>query len=58
DYAETLRRWLTQFDDSSQAITELGYSEKFKKLWRFYLAYCIAGFEARSIAVGQYTLER
>jgi cyclopropane-fatty-acyl-phospholipid synthase len=58
DYAETLRRWLTQFDESSQAITELGYSEKFKKLWRFYLAYCIAGFEARSIDVGQYTLER
>ncbi|MGL4232484.1 MAG: class I SAM-dependent methyltransferase [Casimicrobium sp.] len=58
DYAETLRRWLRQFDDSGAAIAELGYSEKFKKLWRFYLAYCIAGFEARSIDVGQYTLER
>jgi cyclopropane-fatty-acyl-phospholipid synthase len=58
DYAETLRRWLRQFDDSSHAVSELGYSEKFKKLWRFYLAYCIAGFEARSIDVGQYTLER
>lgn len=58
DYAETLRRWLRQFDSSSQAISELGYSEKFKKLWRFYLAYCIAGFEARSIDVGHYTLQR
>lgn len=58
DYAETLRRWLMQFDASGQAISELGYSEKFKKLWRFYLAYCIAGFEAKSIDVGQYTFER
>ncbi len=58
DYAETLRRWLQQFDASAQAINELGYSEKFKKLWRFYLAYCIAGFEARSIDVGQYTFQR
>ncbi|TAG83493.1 MAG: class I SAM-dependent methyltransferase [Burkholderiales bacterium] len=58
DYAETLRRWLRQFDASSQAIAELGYSDKFKKLWRFYLAYCIAGFEAKSIDVGHYTLQR
>lgn len=58
DYAETLRRWLQQFDASAQAINELGYSEQFKKLWRFYLAYCIAGFEAKSIDVGQYTFEK
>ncbi len=58
DYAETLRRWLRQFDASSQAIAELGYSDKFKKLWRFYLAYCIAGFEAKSIDVGHYTFQR
>lgn len=58
DYAETLRRWLVQFDASGQAVSELGYSEKFKKLWRFYLAYCIAGFEAKSIDVGQYTFEK
>ncbi len=56
DYAETLRRWLAQFDGEHPAITSLGYSEKFAKLWRFYLVYCIAGFEAESINVGHYTL--
>ena len=56
DYAETLRRWLAQFDGEQPAITSLGYSEKFAKLWRFYLAYCIAGFEVESINVGHYTL--
>ena len=56
DYAETLRRWLAQFDGEHPAITSLGYSGKFAKLWRFYLVYCIAGFEAESINVGHYTL--
>ena len=58
DYAETLRRWLRQFDARHDEITALGFSQNFMKLWRFYLAYCIAGFEAGSINVGQYTLAR
>ncbi len=58
DYAETLRRWLRQFDTHHDEIKSQGFSDNFMKLWRFYLAYCIAGFEARSIDVGQYTLVR
>ena len=58
DYAETLRRWLRQFDARHEEITAQGFSVNFVKLWRFYLAYCIAGFEAGSINVGQYTLVR
>lgn len=58
DYAETLRRWLRQFDTHHDEVTAQGFSDNFMKLWRFYLAYCIAGFEARSIDVGQYTLVR
>jgi cyclopropane-fatty-acyl-phospholipid synthase len=58
DYAETLRRWMKQFDAESAAVTSLGYSEKFLKLWRFYLAYCIAGFEAKSIDVFHFTLTK
>jgi len=58
DYAETLRRWLRQFDTHHDEVKAQGFSDNFMKLWRFYLAYCIAGFEARSIDVGQYTLVR
>ena len=58
DYAETLRRWLRQFDARHDAVTAQGFSQNFVKLWRFYFAYCIAGFEAGSINVGQYTLGR
>jgi cyclopropane-fatty-acyl-phospholipid synthase len=58
DYAETLRHWLTNFDRSSDALRAQGKSETFIRMWRFYLAYCIAGFEARSTDVGQFTLAR
>jgi len=57
-YAETLRRWLRQFDARHDDVMAQGFSPGFCKLWRFYLAYCIAGFEAGSIDVGQYTLTR
>ena len=58
DYAETLRRWLRQFDARHDEVVAQGFSQNFVKLWRFYFAYCIAGFEAGSINVGQYTLAR
>jgi cyclopropane-fatty-acyl-phospholipid synthase len=57
DYAETLRRWLAKFDAESAAVQAQGYSESFVRLWRFYLCYCIAGFEAKSTDVGQITVE-
>ena len=56
DYAETLRRWLHTFDAAHETISEQGFSAQFVKLWRFYMAYCIAGFEAGSTNVAQYTL--
>lgn len=45
DYAETLRRWLVSFEDAAPAIKRLGYSEKFLRSWRFYLAICIGAFD-------------
>jgi cyclopropane-fatty-acyl-phospholipid synthase len=56
DYAETLRRWLATFDEKADTVRAQGKSEAFIRMWRFYLAYCIAGFEAKSTDVGQFTL--
>lgn len=56
DYAETLRRWLARFEQQLPAIRALGKSEAFIRMWRFYFAYCIAGFESHSTDVGQFTL--
>jgi cyclopropane-fatty-acyl-phospholipid synthase len=56
DYATTLRRWLASFDASSDAVRGQGFNEKFIRCWRFYLAYCAAGFASETTDVAQYTL--
>jgi cyclopropane-fatty-acyl-phospholipid synthase len=58
DYALTLTRWLANFDAQLPAIRALGFDERFVRCWRFYLAYCIAGFEAGTTDVGHYTFVR
>jgi len=56
DYAATLGRWLEAFDANAGAVRAQGFDEKFIRCWRFYLAYCIAGFASGSTDVAQYTL--
>ncbi len=53
DYADTLRIWLRNFDASWSGIAPLGFDERFRRLWRFYLAYCEAGFRTGRIDVIQ-----
>ena len=50
DYAETLRRWRDKLDAHEDEIRSLGYDDRFLRMWRFYLAYCEAGFEERHIS--------
>jgi cyclopropane-fatty-acyl-phospholipid synthase len=56
DYAKTLQSWLNNFEANLQKVRALGYDERFIKMWRFYLCYCIAGFKAGRINVCQYEL--
>jgi cyclopropane-fatty-acyl-phospholipid synthase len=58
DYAETLKRWHARFDAAAGAVRALGFDERFLRLWRFYLAYCEAGFRAGSTDVMQIELVR
>jgi cyclopropane-fatty-acyl-phospholipid synthase len=53
DYAETVRRWRANFEHAPARLAELGYDERFRRLWRMYLAYCEAGFAERRIGVAQ-----
>lgn len=46
DYARTLNQWATRFQDAWKAIEPLGFDERFRRLWLFYLGYCEAGFRA------------
>ena len=58
DYAETLKRWRERFLAERQAVLQLGFDERFIRIWEFYLAYCEAGFRAGDIDVRQYTLQK
>jgi len=56
DYAETLRRWRHQFMADKTQVLQLGFDERFIRIWEFYLAYCEAAFEQHNIDVVQFTL--
>ena len=56
DYAETLVRWREGFEAALPEVRALGYDERFVRLWRFYLAYCEAGFRAGTVDVHQFQL--
>ena len=58
DYAETLKRWLAAFDAARAAVRAHGFDERFIRCWRFYLAYCAAGFDTETTDVAQYTFVR
>ncbi|RYY52067.1 MAG: SAM-dependent methyltransferase, partial [Comamonadaceae bacterium] len=58
DYAETLRRWRETFLAQRGQILQLGFDERFMRIWEFYLAYCEAAFAQANIDVVQYTLQR
>jgi len=58
DYAHTLRLWHQRFVNCREALLALGFDERFIRMWRFYLAYCEAGFAAGSTNVHQFELVR
>ena len=53
DYAETLRRWRSAFDQHRAALPALGLDEAFARTWQLYLCYCEAAFLERAIGVCQ-----
>jgi len=53
DYAHTLETWLGRFDSVADQVATLGFDERFRRMWRYYLAYCAAGFSTRRTDVLQ-----
>jgi cyclopropane-fatty-acyl-phospholipid synthase len=50
-YAETLREWRRRFNASWSEIAPLGFDERFRRMWDYYLAYCETGFRHGTIDV-------
>ena len=57
-YAQTLREWRQRFESAWPQVSRLGFDEEFRRKWRYYLAYCEAGFSHGSLDVGVYKLVR
>lgn len=58
DYARTLAEWRERFWSVWERVKPLGFDDRFKRLWEFYLFYCEAGFRARNIDVRQVVFSR
>jgi cyclopropane-fatty-acyl-phospholipid synthase len=55
-YARTLAVWNERFQAAWPKVRELGFDERFRRIWTYYLAYCEAGFRTGSINVLQTVL--
>jgi cyclopropane-fatty-acyl-phospholipid synthase len=55
-YALTLSEWRHRFLLAWPRIEALGFGNRFRRLWEYYLSYCEAGFRAGAIDVGLYVL--
>ena len=58
DYARTLSLWDQAFSANLDVVQAQGFDERFIRTWKFYLAYCEAGFRAGSIDLFQFTLQK
>jgi cyclopropane-fatty-acyl-phospholipid synthase len=57
-YARTLAAWRYRFNQKKERILELGYDERFCRMWEFYLAYCEGGFHERQLGLAQLILAK
>ncbi|WP_049976264.1 cyclopropane-fatty-acyl-phospholipid synthase family protein [Azospirillum sp. B506] len=57
-YARTCAEWRRRFLEAGPQVTALGFDERFRRLWDYYLAYCEAGFRAGTIDVGLWRFRR
>jgi cyclopropane-fatty-acyl-phospholipid synthase len=58
DYAETLKRWRSSFQNSLNEIKSQGFNDTFLRMWNYYLSYCEGGFRSRNIDVGQFLIKK
>ncbi|AZQ65972.1 class I SAM-dependent methyltransferase [Silicimonas algicola] len=57
-YSQTLRRWHDTFNECWSEVSLLGFDDRFRRMWNFYLTSCAAGFHAGSIDVTQITVNK
>src|SRR5215472_689653 len=58
DYAKTLATWRNNFCTAWPNLKPLGFDDRFRRLWEYYLSYCEAGFLSGNIDVRQVVFAR
>lgn len=57
-YSQTLRRWYYTFNDRWDEVAALGFDDRFRRMWNFYLTSCAATFHFRNCDVTQITVRK
>ncbi len=58
DYAQTLSDWRDRFLAAWPQLVPMGFDERFRRMWEYYLAYCEAGFRTGTIDVRQMVFDK
>ena len=58
DYARTLNIWRERFTRKWDEIRPLGFDARFRRMWNYYLCYCITGFQRGITDVVQVRIEK
>ena len=57
-YDITLRRWHETFNERWDQVAAMGFDNRFRRMWNFYLTSCASAFDSASIDVTQITVSR
>ena len=57
-YSRTLRHWYDTFNDRWDAIAQMGFDARFRRMWNLYLASCAGTFHSGNCDVTQITVTR
>jgi cyclopropane-fatty-acyl-phospholipid synthase len=57
-YSQTLRRWHETFNEKWEQIAQMGFDNRFRRMWNFYLTSCAAAFHTGNCDVTQITIAR
>ncbi|MEP3786026.1 cyclopropane-fatty-acyl-phospholipid synthase family protein [Ascidiaceihabitans sp.] len=57
-YNISLRRWHETFNEKWDQIAEMGFDDRFRRMWNFYLTSCASTFESANCDVTQITIKR
>ena len=58
DYADTLSAWHDGFLGKLDTVRQMGFDDRFIRMWRYYLSYCEGGFRERIIGTYQITMTK